>query len=99
VASRVELTFVAARRARRTILVRWRSASEVHVLGFNVYCGSASNRMRSNRRLIAAVGSKVRGHVYSYAEPVGTRHRFGPYWVQVVHQRGSVSWYGPARVR
>jgi hypothetical protein len=74
-------------------------ASQASVLGFNVYCGPGSNRVRSNRRLIAAVGSQLRGHTYSYAEPVGKRHRFGPYWIQVVHQRGGVGWYGPARVR
>jgi hypothetical protein len=95
----VRLTSIAAQKARKKIVVRWHVASEVDVLGYNVYCGPATNRVRSNKRLILAIGSQLRGHSYSYAEPVGKRHRFGPYWVQAVNQRGAPSWFGPAKVR
>ncbi|MBA3365870.1 MAG: hypothetical protein H0U03_08815 [Actinobacteria bacterium] len=83
--------------AGREVLVRWRTASEIDMLGFNVYGQVNGKRAKLNRRLIAARSGS--GASYSF------RHRIlagkkapARYWIQVVNLDGSSSWYGPARV-
>ena len=87
----VTMRSLRATRTRGGVLVRWRTASEVDVLGFNVYRGVRGARVRVNRRLIAAHGAGS----YSF---VDRRAHAGRYWVQLVNLDGSRSWYGPARV-
>ena len=75
-------------------LVRWRTASEFDVLGFNVYREVNGRRVRVNTQLIAA-HNRAAGASYSYLDRSarkGTR-----YWVQAVDVDGSRSWFGPAR--
>jgi hypothetical protein len=75
-------------------LVRWRTASELDVLGFNVSRERNGRRLRVNTQLIAA-RNRAAGASYSYLDRSarkGTR-----YWIQAVNVDGSRSWYGPAR--
>jgi hypothetical protein len=75
-------------------LVRWRTASELDVLGFNVYRELNGRRVRVNKRLIAA-HNRGSGASYSYLDHKarkGTR-----YWIQAVNVDGTRSWYGPTR--
>ena len=81
--------------SKRGVLVRWRTASELDVLGFSVYRGLDGRRVRVNKQLIAA-RNRASGASYSYLDRSarkGTR-----YWIQAVNVDGSRSWFGPARV-
>jgi hypothetical protein len=85
----------AGRAARQAVLLRWRTASEVSLLGFNVYCGPAKHRVQRNTQLIRAHGSVSQGHRYSFRDRIAARvRRAGPYWLQIVDTHGNRSWYG-----
>lgn len=95
----VRVGFFSATRTRRIVVLRWRTASEVDTLGFNLYRGQGPKRVRVNGRLIPARGGST-GRAYSYT------HRLPPrlaatlrYWLQIVHSDGSRSWYGPVAAR
>jgi len=75
-------------------LLRWRTAFEVNLLGFNVYREAHAKRTRINRRLIAAAG---RGR-YSFLDRKAPTRPSVRYWIQTVNLDGSRTWYGPARV-
>ena len=65
------------------------------MLGFNVYAGSATHRVRRNGHLIPAGGSDAQGRAYVYRLKVAARMRpAGPYWLQIVDNQGNRSWYG-----
>jgi hypothetical protein len=87
------VAFSGARVARSRVLLRWRTASELNLLGFNVYCGAkASQRVRRNSHLILA----RRGvHRYSFGDRIARKvRRPGPYWLQIVDPQGNKSWFG-----
>src|SRR5262249_12046320 len=60
------LSFAAAKR-QGTVTLRWRTAREADLLGFDVYRTTAKGRVRLNRRLIAGTGT-VAGHAYSWVD-------------------------------
>jgi len=74
----------------RGALLRWRTASELDTLGFNIYRGGT----KLNRRLIAAKGRGGAGAGYRFldrtAQP-GAHHR---YRLQTVDLDGSRRWVG-----
>jgi hypothetical protein len=78
------------------VTLRWRTASELATLGFNLYRGSRAHRARVNRKLIAAHRGSG-GHVYAYRYRLRAGARTSLYWLQVVDVDGSRSWFGPAR--
>jgi hypothetical protein len=83
-----------ASRSSSGVLLRWRTASEPGLLGFNVYRQVGRSGVRLNRRLIASAGSATAGHGYSYRD----RRRASKqarYWLQVVHLDGTRTWQGP----
>ena len=85
----------AGRAARQAVLLRWRTASEVSLLGFNVYCGPSKHRVQRNTHLIRAHGSVSQGRRYSFRDRIAARvRRAGPYWLQIVDVHGNRSWYG-----
>jgi uncharacterized repeat protein (TIGR01451 family) len=88
----VTLRGIAATRTARGVLVRWRTASEVDTLGYNVYRLRAGRRVRLNRHVIPA---KNRGARYSFLDRSATS---GParYYVQAISLDGARAWYGPA---
>jgi hypothetical protein len=75
-------------------LVRWRTASEANILGFNVFREANGIRSRVNRRVIAAKG----GRTHSYLDRKAPRARRCRYWIQVVNLDGTRRWHGPAVV-
>ncbi len=85
-----------ANRARKGVLLRWRTAAEADTLGFNVYRGSGSSRHRLNRHLIASRGQTA-GSSYSFLDRGAARHAAPGYWLQVVDTHGARTWQGPAR--
>jgi len=93
----VRMQSLSAVRTARGVTVRWRAASSVDTLGFNVYRERRGQRVRVNRKLILA-GFAVAGRTYSFLD----RRRFQSgvrYWVQAVATDGSRTWYGPAAAR
>jgi 3D (Asp-Asp-Asp) domain-containing protein len=89
----VRMRSVSAVRTKRGVSVRWRTASSVDTLGFNVYRQRGGQRVRLNRNLIPAA-STVTGHRYSFLDRRPLRS--SRYWIQAVGTDGSRSWYGPA---
>jgi hypothetical protein len=90
----------AGRAAKQSVLLRWRTASEPSLLGFNVYCGPSKHRVLRNTHLIRAHGSVSQGHRYSFRDRIAARvRRAGPYWLQIVDVQGTRSWYGSVIAR
>jgi hypothetical protein len=76
------------------VLVRWRTASEVDTLGFNVYRQVNGKSLRVNKRIILAHGG-----TYSVVDRKATRSRNLRYRIQAVHTDGSRTWFGPLAVK
>lgn len=85
---------LAATVGRQGVLVRWRTASELDSLGFNVYREVNHRRVRLNRRLIATRGAST---TYSFLDRRAPRGKAIRYWVQEVAGDGSRTWHGPTR--
>lgn len=83
-----------ARRTGANSVLRWRTGSEVGLLGFNVFGDRRGLRIRLNRILISAAGG-VAGREYSFRTP----SRMTRYWLQEVRVDGSRAWRGPAKAR
>ena len=85
--------------SRSSVVLSWRSGSDLAVLGYNVYGDLHGKRVKLNRSLIASSGS-TRGSTYRFTY----RHAPGKpsvarFWLQRVNRDGSRAWHGPARVR
>ncbi len=84
-------SFTAARSATGPLL-RWRTASEIDTLGFNVYRGSH----KVNRSLIAARGRGNAGASYRFADRTARAGASYRYRLQVVDLDGSRHWAATA---
>ena len=84
-----------AARTDRGVLVRWRTGSEVGLLGFHVYRERAGNRVRLTRTLIRTRG-RTFGAAYSWLDRRAPR-KPARYWVRAVNADGSRTWLGPLR--
>jgi hypothetical protein len=90
-------SFSAARTASG-VRLRWRTASEVETLGFNVFRRVRGTRVKVNRRIIPSRAS-VGGAVYSFLDRRAPRNARGlRYWLQVIDLDGTRTWKGPIRV-
>jgi hypothetical protein len=90
----VQMRAFTAAPVARGIMLRWRTASEGGVLGFNVYRGAGARARKLNHSLIRTKGSPA-GASYSWLDrgaKSGSRHR-----LQVVNADGSRRWYGAVR--
>ena len=96
VSAALALTFrsLTARAVRDGTLLRWRTGSEIHTLGFNLYREVSGKRARVNTRLIAADGRRS----YSFLDRKAPRGKTVRYLIQVLNSDGSRSWHGPVRV-
>ena len=92
----VRMRSLSAVRSARGALVRWRTASEFDLAGFNVYRTVNGRRLRLGKRLIAA-SAGASGRSYSDLDR-GLRRRAARYWIQAVNLDGTFGWFGPARV-
>lgn len=93
--SAVRISTTSAVRTPHGVLVRWRTASEIDTLGFNVYREVNGKRTRVNRFLIAGRG---RG-LYSFLDRKAPKGKSVRYWIQAVNLDGSRTWHGPVRIR
>lgn len=94
----VTLQSLTATRSQRGTVVRWRTASDVGVLGYDVYGEIAGKRVKLNRTLVATAGSASGGvYRFTYSETGGVR--VSRFWLRSVAASGSRAWFGPVRVR
>jgi len=85
------LAFSGTRVARSRVLLRWRTASGIRLLGYNVYCGG-NHRVKRNAHLIL---SRPGVRSYSFGDRIARKvRRPGPYWLQLVDPNGKKSWFG-----
>src|SRR5215218_9294591 len=82
------VTFASANASRtaKGVLLRWRTGTEVDLLGFRV-----------SRSLIAAKGS-VSGASYRFLDKTARRAVPYRYRIKAVNRDGTASWFGPVRV-
>ncbi len=95
VALAVTMRSLSATSSSTGALLRWRTASELDTLGFNVFRELKGRRARVNPRLIAAKGPGSYSFLDRHA-PAGKRLS---YWLQVVNLDGSRNWWGPVATR
>ena len=88
----VRVASLQASRKPAGVLLRWRMASEVGVLGYNVYRERKGVRIRLTRAIMLARGG-LAGRSYSYLDRSAPRARRGVrYWLRVVETDGSRVW-------
>ena len=85
--------------SKKGILLRWKTASEVDTLGFNIYRQQGAKRTKVNRSLISSANSST-GHSYSFLDrSLKKKQRSAKvrYWLQEVELDGSRSWLAAVR--
>jgi hypothetical protein len=85
------LRSVTARLSARTLNVRWQTASEIDVAGYNVFGVVNGHRTRLNARIIASKGSNGHRYSFTYRLPHGMRAP-SRILLQVVNLDGSRQW-------
>ncbi|MDQ3875502.1 MAG: hypothetical protein M3322_08175 [Actinomycetota bacterium] len=97
----VQLQSFTAQRVGKNVVLRWRTASEVNTLGYNVYRQAGAKRVKLNRSLIPAaslIGGSTSSHAYSFRTRIPSlKGASAKYWLQEVASNGARSWYGPVR--
>jgi hypothetical protein len=94
----VTVTRLTAVNARGGITVRWRTASEAGVLGFNVYRSAGARSTRLNSGVIHAAGG-AKGRAYRFVDRTAPRTGAVRYRLQVVRLDGTTSWFRTATTR
>jgi len=92
----VRMRSLTAKRSPGGVVVRWRTASEVDALGFNVYGELRGKRLKLNRHLIVA--RSAGGASYSFRYRATAKRAPTRFWLQAVNLDGSRAWYGAARI-
>ena len=92
--SAVAFRSASAVRTKAGVVVRWKTATEVDTLGFNVYRLVKGKLVHANKHLIL-----VHGGTYSFVDRKAPSARNLRYRIQAVHTDGSRSWFGPLAVK
>jgi hypothetical protein len=92
VPTHVQLRVFSARRSRGAVVLRWRTALDVGILGFNVYRETNERRVKLNRTLIRTAPHSA-GAPYSYRDR--TPRRAPRYLLEAVRRDGSRTQFGP----
>jgi hypothetical protein len=89
-----------AARTKAGIAVRWRTAADAGVLGFNVYRENQTrSRVRLNEGLIPVSSGSV-GHAYRFVDRRAPTAGTLRYWIEEIDvKRHDSRWYGPIAVR
>jgi plastocyanin len=96
--SAVTLRSLTAARVPNGVRVRWRTASSVGTLGFNVYRDSSTGRVKVNRSLIPARGNGTSAAAYSVVDRRAPRAGSPRYSLQTIDLDGTKNWHGPVVV-
>jgi hypothetical protein len=94
-------SFTARQDAAERVIVRWRTAADARILGFNLWRrvrGSASFE-RLNRKLIPARRSTNDGHSYTYIDRRAESRRAYVYKLQIVNLAAAAVWAPAVVVR
>jgi plastocyanin len=95
--SAVTLRSLAATRVGPSVVVRWRTASSLGTLGFNVFRSTRAGRVRVNRSLIPVRAAGTAS--YSVVDRHAPRSGALQYLLQSVDLDGTRSWHGPVVTR
>ena len=96
----VRIASLRAERTRAGVLLRWRTASEADMLGFNVYRKSHGKLVKLNRVLIPSLsGGITKGHRYSWLDRNARHAVTYTYRIQAVSHRGTRVWPGTTVAR
>jgi hypothetical protein len=96
-AAAVTMAGMSARSAKGGVLVRWRTGTEVDLLGFHVYRSRGHSWRRITHSLIAAKGS-VSGASYRFLDRKARRGVPYRYRIKAFNSDGTSEWFGPVRV-
>jgi hypothetical protein len=88
-----------ASRSAKGVVIRWRTASETDVVGFNLFRNRAGTSTKVNSRPIAARSGSARGSAYRFLDRRALRAGLYSYRLEAIHADGSRSWLGRASVR
>jgi hypothetical protein len=94
----VTMAGVSARTVKSGVLLRWRTGTEVDLLGFHVYRSRGNSWRRVTHSLILAKGA-VSGASYRVLDRTAKRAASYRYRIKAVDRDGTASWFGPVRVR
>ena len=94
----VRISSATAVRTRHGVVVRWRTAQETKLLGFNVVREQKGKLLTLNRTLLRSVGGTARGHAYSWLDRRAPSGR-ASYRLQAVALNGTRSWVASAIAR
>jgi len=90
-----------AQRSGRAVTLRWQTASEENVLGYDVYRLVRGHRVKLNHRIIpaASLTKTATSHSYSFRAVLRSRKLAASsrYVLAEVHANGSRTMYGPVR--
>jgi hypothetical protein len=85
----------------RAVTLRWQTASEANVIGFNVYRLVRGHMVKANHRIIAAasLSKSSTSHAYSFRTVLRSRKLAASsrFVLAEVHANGSRTLYGPVR--
>ena len=95
-ATAVALRSFAASRSGRSVLVRWRTGSELSLAGFRLYRKARGKRVLLNARLIPA-NTSAGGRSYAYRDRLPAGARAARYWLEALRLDGTSVRYGPVR--
>jgi len=93
----VSVRSLTASRSHQGVLVRWRTGTEVDLLGFHVYRSQGHSWRRITHSLLSARGS-VSGASYRFLDKKTKRGASYRYRIKAVDRDGTASWFGPVRV-
>lgn len=74
------------------VQVRWRTAQEAQLLGFNVYREQGTKRLRLNRSPIPARGATTGGRPYAFLDRRAPRTGTLRYWLEALSLNGARKW-------
>jgi hypothetical protein len=89
-------SFSAKKSSARTVTLRWRTTTEVGVIGFNVYRKvTGETRMRLIQPLLPAQSARE-GAAYTYGDWL-PKNAPARYWLQAVAGNGARTWLGTTK--
>ena len=90
----------AASRSGRLVVLRWRTGSDLSLLGFNLFRQQGGKLVKLNRALIPSVfGGTASGHRYSFLDREARRGVTNAYRLQAIGLGGKRTWVGTAVAR
>jgi hypothetical protein len=97
----IELMFFSAAGDKKSVTLTWETASEIDILGFNIYRdknSSGRKMVKINQDLIEPLGSTIMGAVYTYTD-LDLAPRTYYYWLEVININGDNDLIGPVDAR